>query len=96
MKLNIKLRDGFNDDKVSIKVDGREVYEKSGVTSDLTVSFADATDVETEKENVKVEVSVEGETEQKTVNVKETPFVEVWRSPGKLDLRESAKEVPML
>ncbi len=96
MKLNIKLRDGFNDDQVSIKVDGREIFDKSGVTTDLTISYADAVEIDTDKDNAKIEVSVNGESEQAIVNVSETPFVEVHRSADKLDFRESKNEVPML
>lgn len=96
MKLNIKLRDGFDDDKVSIKVDGREVFDKSGVTTDLTISYADAVEIDTDKDSVEIEVSANGESEQTTVNVKETPFVEVRQSAGKLSLSESKTEIPML
>ena len=96
MKLNIKLRDGFNDNDVSIKVDGRDVYEKSGVTSDATISFADSTDIETDDQEVKVEVTVEDETRAKTINVKATPFLEIWRSSENIELRASANEVPIM
>jgi hypothetical protein len=96
MKLNIKLRDGFDHDNVSIKVDGRDVYKKSGVTSDPTISFADSADVETDNEEVKLEVTVEGETKSKTINTRATPFIEVWRTQDNFELRESANEVPMM
>lgn len=97
MKLSVKLRDGFNDDKVSIKVDGREVYSESGVSTDLSVSFADAVEISVEQSVIKLEVAVEGgETEEKEIRVEDTPFVDVWRTGQKMELRESRNEVPML
>lgn len=97
MKLSVKLRDGFNDDKVSIKVDGREVYSESGVSTDLSASFADAVEISVEQPVVKLEVAVEGgETEEKEIRVEDTPFVDVWRTDQKMELRESQNEVPML
>ena len=40
MRLSVKLRDGFSNDTVTIKVNEKEVYRKSGVGTDLTISFA--------------------------------------------------------
>jgi hypothetical protein len=40
--LHITLRDGFRGHAVVIVVDGREVYHRSGVTTDRTMSRADA------------------------------------------------------
>lgn len=78
-------------------VDGRVVFDRSGVSSDPTISFADTTDVETDAGRVKVKVSVEGgPTEEATVNTEETPFVEIWRSEQGIDIRATDAEVPML
>lgn len=97
MQLHVKLRDGFNNDTVSITVNEKEVYRKSGVTTDLTISFADAVEVFVEESVVKLEVAVEGgQSEQKEIRVRETPFVDVWSIEGKMELRGSKDEVPML
>jgi hypothetical protein len=97
MRLFVKLRDGFSNDTVSIKVNGKEVYRKSAVSTDLTISFADAVDVPVEESVIKLEVAVEGgQMEQKEIRVQETPFVDVWIIEGKMELRESKEEVPML
>lgn len=97
MKLHVKLRDGFNDDNVSIRVNGREVYHKSGVSTDLSVSFADSVEIPVETAVVTLKVAVEGgETEEKEIRVKQTPFVDVWLTGQKMELRESREEVPML
>jgi hypothetical protein len=97
MKLHIKLRDGFSNNTVSITVNGKEVYRKSGVTTDLTISFADAVEVPVEDPLVKLEVAIGGaQKKEKEIRVRETPFVDVWVIEGQMELRESKDEVPML
>jgi hypothetical protein len=97
MRLSVKLRDGFSNDTVTIKVNGKEVYRKSGVSTDLTISFADAMEVTVEQSRIKLEVTVEGgPMATKEVRVHETPFVDVWVIEGKMELRESKEEVPMV
>lgn len=97
MRLFVKLRDGFSNDTVTIRVNGKEVYRKSEVSTDLTISFADAVEVPVEESIVNLEVAVEGgQVETKEVRVQETPFVDVWIIEGKMELRESKEEVPML
>lgn len=97
MQLTIKLRDGFKNDTVIMKADGKELYRKSGVTTDLSISFADALEITTTEASVKLEVAVAGgQTKSTEINVEETPFVEVWITEGKMELRASKVEVPML
>lgn len=97
MQLRIKLRDGFNDDTVSIKVNGKEVYRKSGVSTDLSISFADTVDVPVEESVIKLEVAVEGgQSEEKEIQLLETPFVDAWLIAGQMELIPSKNEVPML
>ncbi len=95
--LFIKLRDGFSHDAVTITLNGKEVYRKAGVSTDLTISYADAVEVPVADAVVQLEVAVEGgQTETKEIRVRETPFVDVWISSGKMELRAAAEEVPML
>ena len=97
MLLHIKLRDGFTNDTVSIMVNEKEVYRKSGVSTNLTISFADAVDVPVETAVVKLVVSVESaQRGEKIIQVRDTPFVDVWLTEGRMELRESSDEVPML
>ena len=97
MRLFIKLRDGFSNNTVTVEVNEQEVYRKSGVTTDLTISFADAVEVPVEESIVKLKVAEEGgETKTKEVRVQETPFVDVWIIEGKMELRSSKEEMPML
>ena len=96
-RLSIKLRDGFSNDTVTVTLNGKQVYSKAGVSTDLTISYADAVEVPVAESVVQLEVAVKGgQTETKEIRVQETPFVDVWISPGKMELRESAEEVPML
>lgn len=95
--LSIKLRDGFSHDTVTITVNGKEVYRKSGVKTDLTISFADAVEVSVAESVVNLEVAIaDGQRVAKEIRVQETPFVEVWVSEGRMELRASKEEVPML
>lgn len=97
MQLFVKLRDGFNNDTVTIRVNGKEVYRKSGVKTDLTISFADAVEVSVDTSPVELEVAVEdGPMKTKQIQVHTTPFVNVWISEGEMELRASAEDVPML
>lgn len=97
MRLRIKLRDGFSNDTVTITVNETEVYRKSGVSTDLTISLADIVEVPVEESIIKLRVAVEGgQTETKEIRVRETPFVDVWIIEGKMELRESEEDIPML
>lgn len=97
MRLIIKLRDGFKNDTVSIRLNNNEVYRRSDVSTDLTISFADAVEIPVEQSVVSVEVEVKGKQIcKKKIRVKETPFIEVWLVEGRMELRESDEETPML
>lgn len=97
MQLSVKLRDGFSNNAVSIRVDGAEVYKKSAVSTDLTISFADKVEVPVQKPRVRVEVSVVGgPTGGVDVSPGETPFIDVAIVDGVMSLRTSKTETPML
>lgn len=97
MRLLVKLRDGFSGDTVSIVVNGREIYRKSGVSTDLTISYADAVEIDVAESVVNLEISVQGgQHGAKEIKVQDTPFVDVWIVEGKMELRESKDETPML
>lgn len=97
MQISIKLRDGFSNSAVNIRVDGAEVYSKSAVSTDLTISFADKIEVPVQKARVSLEVSVVGgPTGSVAVSPGETPFVDVAIVDGVMSLRASKTETPML
>lgn len=97
MLLTVKLRDGFKNDTVILRVNEKEVYRKSNVSTDLSISFADALEINLEEAIIKLEVAVSGGLSQ-SIQVKptETPYIEVWIVDGKMELRPSKTEVPML
>ena len=97
MTLRIRLGDGFQNDTVSVRVDGKEVFQKSGVSTDWTISRADAVQVQAEAPRVQLEVAVQdGPSAVLDVDVAHTPFVEVRLVNDKLELLPMGEEPPML
>lgn len=97
MMLHVALRDGFRTDTVTIRVNGKEVYRRSGVTTDLTISFADSVEVPVEGATARVEVAVEGgHRGSEEICIAETPFVAVQIVEGKMEFRKSKEQIPML
>ena len=97
MPLHIKLRDGFQQDTVSIQVDGLTVYYGRKVQTDLSISFADAVEVPVMAAVVRVRVEVQGgPVVEQDIRVAETPFVDIRRVDGHLQLHASADEMPLL
>jgi hypothetical protein len=79
--LHIALHDGFAGDTVAIGLDGREVYSKAGVRTDLRISRADSVDVEAPDGQATVEVRARGRTAAATVDPSRTPYVAVDLGP---------------
>lgn len=97
MNVRIKLRDGFRNQAVTIRWNGKEVYRKAGVTTDLTISYADAVDVAAENGPATLEVEVDGGASASArIDPAQTPFVDVWVDGGRMELRALAAEQPML
>ena len=97
MTLHVALRDGFRNETVSITVNGKEVYRKAGVTTDLTISFADSVEIPVEGSTARVEVAVVGgPTGSEEVRLAETPFVAVWIVEGMMKFQKSKEPLPML
>jgi hypothetical protein len=97
MTLHVALRDGFRNDTVTIMVNGKEVYRKSGVTTDLTISFADSVEVPVEGPTARLEVAVEGgQNGSDEIRLAETPFVAVRILGGNLEFQTSKDPIPML
>jgi len=59
--LHVALQDGFAGDEVAIRVDGREVWRKAGVKTDIRISRADAAEVEAPS-GAAVEIEARGRT----------------------------------
>jgi len=58
MTIHIDLQDGFQNDEVIVRLDGKEVFHKSGVTTDIRISRADGTETAVSKPEVQMEVDL--------------------------------------
>lgn len=57
-RLTIHLQDGFDDDTVVIRVEGKEVFHKAGVQTKLLLGYADIIEAEVPEGLASVEVGV--------------------------------------
>lgn len=90
--LHIALQDGFAGDPVAIRLDGREVYRKADVRTDLRISRADGVDVEVPAAGATIEVEARGRTTTAQVLPTRTPYLAVnLEADGRPDLRASAE-----
>ena len=97
MMLRVRLGEGFQNNTVSVRVDGKDVYHRAGVSTDWTISRADSVDVQTEAPSVRLEVLVEnGPQAAQDIAPADTPFVEVRLVDGALQLLPRDLEPPML
>lgn len=97
MTLRVRLGEGFQNNTVSVRVDGKEVFSKSGVSTDWTISRADAVDVKTVAASVQLDVAVEGGPRvARSIDPAQTPFVEVRLVNDELQLLPMGEEPPML
>lgn len=96
-KLHIALNDGFADDTVAIQLDGRPVYEKEHVKTDLRISHADRVETEAPERGATIEVRARGQSATAQVDPAERPYLAVNIDPqGKLEIRQSDAPFPML
>lgn len=97
MMLRVRLGEGFQNNTVSVRVDGREVFRRAGVSTDWTISRADSVDIPLQAERAQLEVEVEnGPRVAQEVTPAQTPFVEVRLVGGVLQLLPLGEEPPML
>jgi len=90
--LHIALHDGFQQNTVKVTVDGREVYNKQGVSTNVTLSRADAFDTQASSNTARVDVSVEpgGYKGSIQIDVTQNPYLAVSLGPdGKLSFKPS-------
>lgn len=95
--LRVRLGEGFQNNTVSVRVDGKEVFQRAGVSTDWTISRADSVDIPTGAASVQLEVAVDDGTRvvQEIVPA-HTPFVEVRYVSGELQLLPLNEEPPMM
>lgn len=97
MTLRVRLGEGFQNNTVSVRIDGAQVYGRSGVSTDWTIARADAVDIKTGADSVQLEVSVDGGPPAvRAIEPARTPFVEVRFMNGELQLHALEQEPPMM
>lgn len=97
MTLRVRLGEGFRNDTVSLRVNGEQVFHKSGVTTDLRIPRADTVDLSIQESAVQLEVRVDGgPSTAQEIRPAETPFVEASLVDGRLELQALPQETPML
>lgn len=75
--LHIALQDGFAGNPVAIRLDGREVYRKPDVRTDLRISRADGIDLEVPTAGATIEVEAGGRSAAAQVLPTRTPYLAV-------------------
>lgn len=97
MSLRVRLGEGFQNNTVSVRINGDQVFHKAGVSTDWTISRADSVEVDTAEASVQLEVTVEGGPRAvQDIQPAQTPFVEVRLVNGELQLLPMDGEPPML
>lgn len=95
--LNITLGDGFADDTVAISLDGRQVYAKDHVKTDLRISRADGFETEAPERGATLEVRARGQSASAKVDAGREAYVAVDIDPqGKPEIRQSHEPFPYL
>lgn len=81
--LHVALQEGFNNDTVVVSFDGAEVYRKSGVSTRMQISRADAfeSDLPAGRATVKVDVPSRDLSRSIQVDLSRTPYVGVSVTP---------------
>jgi len=89
--LHFALHDGFTGQTVAISAEGREVYRRADVRTDLRISRADAFDVQVAGPRVTVAVAVEpgGLHATAEIDVAATPYVAVDLQSGAIRIKPS-------
>jgi hypothetical protein len=87
--LGVYLLDGFENDLVVVRAEGREVARRAAVTSQLLLGYADSVDVPVERGQVSVEVQLpeRGLAAQRTVTVEDEVSLLAAVEEGRLTLK---------
>jgi hypothetical protein len=54
--LHIAFQDGFEDDLVIVQIDGREVFQKEGIKTNLLIGYADSVEVQVPEGSLEVKL----------------------------------------
>lgn len=69
MFLHIALQEGFKQDALEIRVNGKEVYKKEGVTTRLQTGFADAVETDVRTPHVTIEINLSNKQISQMLNL---------------------------
>jgi hypothetical protein len=75
--IHVALQDGFRGDSVAVCLDGREVYNKQGVTTDLRISRADGFDIDAPDAGATIEVKARGMSAAVDIDPRQAPYLAV-------------------
>jgi hypothetical protein len=91
-RLHIALQEGFADDRVSIDVDGREIYSKDGVTTRTQIGLADSIDTTHDAGPATIEIRARDRTATITETLSGDLYLAVSLSPdGRIAHRAAAQ-----
>ncbi len=81
--LRVDLQDGFENDAVILRVNGKEIYRKSGVRTKLQIALADSFEIQLPNDVAHVEVRVENRGQSATFDLRpsEHPYLAVSLTP---------------
>lgn len=90
--MHIALHDGFTGQTVTVMVDGRQVYRRADVRTDLRISRADAFDTGAAGPTAEVEVTVEpgGMAAATRLDPTATPYLAIDLRGGTIHFTRSA------
>ena len=89
--LHIALQDGFDDDHVLVRVNGREVFARHGVSTRRQIGLAESFEASLEDDVAQLEVGIPARRISGSweIDAREYPFVGVSINEGRLSLRGS-------
>ena len=92
--LHIAFQEGFFDETVVVRVDGREVFRKDGVKTRLQTGYADSFEIDVQEGSVNVEVALPSKnvSESMTLQVSNPVYLGVSLIPdGRVHSRVSSE-----
>jgi len=89
--LGIDLQDGFREDTVVIRVDGDEIYNREGVSTDYALGRTDAAETQVPQGTIRVESSMPTQqlSESIVLEISEDVYVGISILDGRINYRVS-------
>jgi len=82
-KLHFAMQEGFNRDSVRLKLQDREVYSKSNLTTRTQIGLADSIDVETQSGSqvLEIEIATRGKSLAIPIKVEDSTYIAISITP---------------